>query len=210
MPSPEYFSKEVQKLGINNESTIVIYDHYGIYSSPRAWWLFKVMGHKNVAVLNGGFPAWNKVQLPIDDKKSYDGPLGNFKANFQSHLISNADDVLKSLQQDDISILDARSAGRFNGTEPEPRAHLRGGHIPGSGNLPIAKIIKDGKMLSTAELKEIYTGFDLKEKLILSCGSGITACVIALGAEMAGHHNKSVYDGSWTEWGDGDAYPVET
>ncbi len=209
VPSPEHFSKEVQKLGVNNESTIIIYDHHGIYSSARAWWLFKVMGHQNVAVLDGGYPAWNKMHFPIDNKKAYDGPQGNFKANYQSHLISNADYVLKSLKQSDISILDARSEGRFNGTAPEPRAHLRGGHIPGSGNLPIAKIIKDGKMLPTSELKEIYGSFDLKEKLILSCGSGITACVIALGAEMAGHQNKSVYDGSWTEWGDGDSFPVE-
>ena len=209
MPSPEYFEKEAQKIGLNNDSIIVIYDHHGVYSSPRAWWIFKAMGHKNVAVLDGGFPAWKKANLPIAIQADYDGEAGNFEANYQSNLIKSAKEVLENLDKKNIAILDARSEGRFHGTAPEPRADLKSGHIPGSQNLPSGKIIKDGKLLPEAELKKIYGALDLENKeVIFSCGSGMTACVIALGAEIAGHHSKAVFDGSWTEWGGGN-YPVE-
>jgi len=209
MPSPEYFEKEIRKIGVNNDSVIVIYDHHGIYSSPRAWWIFKTMGHENVAVLDGGFPAWKNANLPIAIQANYDGDKGNFKANHQSNLIKSAAEVLENLGKKDIAILDARSEGRFNGTAPEPRAHLKSGHIPGSQNLPSGTIIKDGKLLPPAELKEIYDALNLENKeVIFSCGSGMTACIIALGAEIAGHDSKAIFDGSWTEWGDGE-YPVE-
>jgi thiosulfate/3-mercaptopyruvate sulfurtransferase len=209
MPTPEYFEKEAQNIGINQESIIVIYDHHGVYSSPRAWWIFKTMGHKNVAVLNGGFPAWKNANLPIANQANYDGEAGNFKANYQAGLIKSAEEVLENINKKDIAILDARSEGRFHGTAPEPRADLKSGHLPGSQNLPSGKIIKDGKLLPTEELKEIYAALNLENKeVIFSCGSGMTACVIALGAEVAGHHSKAIFDGSWTEWGNGD-YPVE-
>lgn len=209
MPSPEYFEQEAQQIGINNDSLIVIYDHHGVYSSPRAWWIFKAMGHENVTVLDGGFPAWKDANLPIAIQDKFDYEKGNFKSNYQSKLIKSAEEVLANLNKKDIAILDARSEGRFNGTAPEPRAHLKSGHIPGSQNLPSGKIIKDGKLLPESELKEIYDAFDLENKeVIFSCGSGMTACVIALGAEVAGHHTNAVFDGSWTEWGDGN-YPVE-
>jgi len=210
MPGPEYFSKEVQKLGINKNSKIVIYDHHGIYSSPRAWWVFRVMGHKNVAVLDGGFPAWKNSNLPMEPYLDHKGKAGNFVAKFQKHLLTNANDVLQSLDNNENTILDARSEGRFNGTAPEPRTYLKGGHIPRSQNLPIAKIIENGAMSSKEELIKIYQSLNvMNKKLVLTCGSGVTACVIALGAEIAGHHDKTVYDGSWTEWGDGDNFPVE-
>ena len=210
MPGPEYFSKEVQKLGINKNSKIVIYDHHGIYSSPRAWWIFRVMGHQNVAVLDGGFAAWKNSNLPTQPYSNKTRMTGSFVAKFQAHLLKNVNEVLQSLEKNDNSILDARSEGRFNGTAPEPRAYLKGGHIPGSQNLPIAKIIEDGKMIAKDELIKTYQALNVMDKkLILSCGSGVTACVIALGAEIAGHHDKAVYDGSWTEWGDGDSFPVE-
>ncbi len=209
MPSPEYFEIETRKIGINNESIIVIYDHHGVYSSPRAWWIFKTMGHENVAVLNGGFPAWKDANLPIAIQAAYDGEAGNFKSNYQANLIKSAKEVLENLNRKDVAILDARSAGRFHATAPEPRADLKGGHIPGSQNLPSSNIIKDGKLLSKKELKDIYDAFDLEDKeIIFTCGSGMTACVIALGAEVAGHQSKAVFDGSWTEWGDGN-YPIE-
>ncbi|MFK7774289.1 MAG: sulfurtransferase [Saprospiraceae bacterium] len=209
MPSPKYFEEEIRKIGINNESVIVVYDHHGVYSSPRAWWIFKTMGHENVAVLNGGFPAWKEANLPIAIQAKYDGEAGNFKINYQPNLIKSAAEVLATLDKNDVAILDARSDGRFHGTAPEPRAHLKGGHIPGSQNLPSSKIIKDGKLMSPTELKEIYDAFHLENKeVIFTCGSGMTACVIALGAEVAGYQSKAIFDGSWTEWGDGD-YPVE-
>jgi len=210
MPSPAYFSEHIKKLGINQDDTIVIYDHHGVYSSPRAWWMFKVMGHKNVAVLNGGFPEWKKLNFPIENKKPYDGPIGNFEARFQSDLLIDANVLLENIDNPDFAILDARSNGRFTATEPEPRKNLRGGHIPNSKNLPIKEIVKDGKMLPPDALKEIYSELETDDKrLILSCGSGITACVIALGADQAGHENKAVFDGSWTEWAGNHKYPVE-
>lgn len=209
MPSPEYFEKEAKKIGINNDSLIVVYDHHGVYSSPRAWWIFKAMGHKNVAVLDGGFPAWKKANLPIAFQSNYDGEAGNFKANYHSNLIKSAGEVLATLEQSGIAILDARSEGRFTGTTPEPRAHLKSGHIPGSQNLPSGKVIKNGKLLPTEEMKKLFDALDIENKeIIFSCGSGMTACIIALGAEIAGHHSKTIFDGSWTEWGGGD-YPVE-
>lgn len=208
MPTAEYFEQEIRKIGVNNESIIVIYDHHGVYSSPRAWWMFKTMGHEKVVVLNGGFPAWRKANLPIAIQEKYQGDQGNFKANYQSHLIKSAKEVLNSLDNEQIAILDARSKGRFDGTAPEPRAHLKGGHIPGSHSLPSATIIKDGKLLPLEELKTIYATFHLNNKeAIFTCGSGMTACIIALGAEIIGHPSNSVFDGSWTEWGDGQ-YPV--
>jgi len=210
MPSPEYFTQEVQKLGINQDSTIIIYDHHGIYSAPRAWWIFKVMGHNNVAVLNGGFPEWKKQDFPIENKSTSNNSKGNFKANFQSHLLVDANVLLENLENPAFAILDARSNGRFTATEPEPRKSLRGGHIPGSKNLPIKEIIQEGKMLPPKELKKIYDELKVEDKnLVLSCGSGITACVIALGADQAGHEDKCVYDGSWTEWGGDEKFPVE-
>lgn len=209
MPSPEYFENEIRKIGVNNNSIIIIYDHHGIYSAPRAWWIFKTMGHDNVAVLDGGFPAWKSANLPIAIQANYDGNVGNFEANYQPNLIKSVEEVLANLDQNDVVILDARSDGRFHGTDPEPRAHLKGGHIPGSQNLPSSKIIKNGKLLPKEELKEIYDAFHLENKeVIFTCGSGMTACIIALGAEVAGHESKSIFDGSWTEWGDGN-YPVE-
>lgn len=209
MPSAEYFEKEIRKIGINKDSIIVVYDHHGIYSAPRAWWIFKTMGHQNVAVLDGGFPAWKEANLPIAIQANYDGDVGNFEANYQPNLIKSAGEVLATLDKNEVAILDARSDGRFYGTAPEPRANLKSGHIPGSQNLPSSKIIKDGKLLPKTELKEIYDAFHLENKeVIFTCGSGMTACVIALGAEIAGHQSKAVFDGSWTEWGDGD-YPVE-
>lgn len=208
MPTADYFEEEIRKIGINNESMVVIYDHHGVYSSPRAWWMFKTMGHQNVTVLNGGFPAWRDANLPIAIQTLYDGEHGNFRANFQTHLIKSAKEVLENLDSDQIAILDARSKGRFDGTSPEPRAHLKGGHIPGSFNLPSGTIIKDGKLLPEEELKKVYSTFNLNGKeAIFTCGSGMTACIIALGAEVSGHSSNAVFDGSWTEWGDGN-YPV--
>ena len=209
MPSPEYFEQEIRKIGINNDSIIVIYDHHGVYSSPRAWWIFKAMGHQNVAVLDGGFPAWKNAKLPIAIQANYDGEVGDFNTNFQPDLIKSAEQVLATLDKDKVAILDARSAGRFYGTAPEPRTDLKSGHIPGSQNLPSSKIIKDEKLLPKAELKVIYDAFHLENRtIIFTCGSGMTACVIALGAEVAGYESKAIFDGSWTKWGDGD-YPVE-
>lgn len=207
-PSTEQFHNEAQKLGINNDSFIVVYDDHGIYSSPRAWWLFKSFGHSNVAVLDGGLPAWQSENLALENPKPYTGPSGNFKAQYQNGSIKSFNEVLATLTTGHIKILDARSQERFRGSIPEPREGLRSGHIPNSKNLPYSELLNDGKMVSKDALIEKFKDYQNKE-LIFSCGSGITACILALGAEAAGLKSLSVYDGSWTEWGSRHELPIE-
>jgi len=207
-PSKSQFESEAQKLGVNRDSFLVIYDDHGIYSSPRAWWLFKALGHKNVAVLNGGLPAWKAENLPTEKRHLYDGAKGDFETRYQKNTIKNYVEVLSSLHDDSVTILDARSEDRFRGTVPEPREGLRSGHIPSSKNLPYTSLLDGYRMLPKQDLEVLFNSYQGKE-LIFSCGSGITACILALGAEYAGSKNLSVYDGSWTEWGSRHELPVE-
>ncbi|MCF6347733.1 MAG: sulfurtransferase [Flavobacteriaceae bacterium] len=202
MLSPLKFTESARQLGICNDSAIVVYDELGIYSSPRVWWMFKVMGHHNIAVLDGGLPEWGKAKLPLEKAIKYIGEKGDFTAKYNQDYISNYNDVFTAIDNNNISVLDARSENRFNGLEVEPRKGLRSGHIPSSVNLPYSKLIEEGKIKSKNELKTIFTELIKEEnRLIFSCGSGITACILALGAEISGLNDKSVYDGSWTEWG---------
>lgn len=208
--SPEEFEEKAQELGINNKSCIVVYDDLGMYSSPRVWWLFQLMGFKNIAVLNGGFPEWENKKYPTEKPFSHQPKKGNFTVDYQPQKIKFTEDVLKAVENDKFLIADARSKGRFYATEPEPRKGLKGGHIPNSISFPIADIIVDGKLKSTEELKEIFKEKNPKNKeFIFSCGSGITAAVLALGAEIAGFKNHAVYDGSWTEWASTENLPIE-
>lgn len=207
-PSEQQFEIKAQELGISADSYIVVYDDHGIYSSPRAWWLFKSFGHENIAVLNGGFPAWQAGGLPVEDLNPYAGKKGNFKANYQKKYIKNFNEILSLLNSGNTKILDARSQDRFNGNVPEPREGLRSGHIPSSKNLPYLDVLEDGKMISRDELTKKFENYH-GEELVFSCGSGITACILALGAELAGHKKLSVYDGSWTEWGSRHELPIE-
>lgn len=210
-PAVKQFQREARKLGINRDSLIVVYDQYGFYSCARAWWLFKSFGHKNVAVLNGGFPEWNSQNLPIEAQKKYEGDQGNFIAEYQSGYIKNYKQVLNSLDDDNSIILDARASNRFYGEVKEPREGLRSGHIPSSISLPYLNLIDDNKMVSEYKLKRLFNveGFDDKE-FIFTCGSGVTACILALGAEIIGHESMAIYDGSWTEWGSNNELPIET
>jgi len=202
-PSKAQFQKEARVLGINNDSAIVVYDDKGIYSSARVWWLFKAFGYNNVAVLNGGFPVWLKAEYTTELMKPYKGEVGNFIANHQPEYMKFFKDVEVASKQKTHTIVDARSKGRFNCETPEPREGLRAGTIPNSVNLPFTDLLDDGILKSKPELETIFKDIlhSDNENIIFSCGSGITACVLALGAELCGYKNMSVYDGSWTEWG---------
>lgn len=201
-PSQEQFQKEARALGIDNNSAIVVYDDKGIYSSARAWWLFKAFGHNNVAVLNGGFPEWLQAGFETESMKAFNGGAGDFVANLQPNFMYFFDDVKKASETKSHVIVDARSASRFNLQEPEPRAGLRMGTIPNSKNLPFSDLLEDGTLKSKETLeKALYMVAGKEDDIIFSCGSGLTACVLALGAEIAGYKKIGVYDGSWTEWG---------
>jgi len=199
-PSTEQFTAEAQKLGINKNSIIVVYDSLGIYSSPRTWWMFKAMGHSEVYVLDGGLPQWIKEGFPTENQN---GTIvyskGNFEAKLQSEFIRNKEQILENISTKEAVLIDARSSDRFNATQEEPRAGMRSGHIPNSINVPYTDLQKDGKYKSEAELKEILNLYD--QPLYFTCGSGITACIVLLACELISDNPKAVYDGSWTEWG---------
>ena len=201
-PSEAQFQTEARNLGINSDSVIVVYDDKGIYSSARVWWMFKAFGHDRVAVLNGGFPAWVKAGYPVEPMRPYSGPKGNFEAQFQPDTMVFFD-AMKTISADRTArILDARSAARFNAEVAEPRKGLRSGHIPNAVSLPYTALMEEGLLMDKEALeKRFNTIADKDEKLVFSCGSGITACILALAAEISGYKNCAVYDGSWTEWG---------
>ena len=209
-PGQEAFNQAAKNLGINNNSVIIVYDDHGIYSSARAWWMFKSMGHKNVAVLNGGLPAWKEAGFGLEEKNNLPVVKGDFSRKYDPYFFNDHHDILNGLQNKKELVIDARAENRFLGLVDEPREGLRSGHIPGSINLPYTALLVDGKILEGRDLKEKLEGsIPGNRRLVFSCGSGITACVLALGAELAGYQDISVYDGSWTEWGSMPELPIE-
>ncbi len=201
-PKPDFFEKEIQKLGIKNHQHIVIYDENGIYSAPRVWWLFRLMGHQKVSVLNGGLPNWINKGFPTEKKtRNQKITISNYRVNFTSDLIVDYNYVKKNSLKNEALLIDARSEGRFNGTTPEPRKELPSGKIPNSINIPYQKVLENGFLKPNNTLKSIFKDV-LKQdkKLIFSCGSGITACINLLASEQILPNKKAVFDGSWTEW----------
>lgn len=202
MISVETFTKKAQQLGINQDSVIVVYDELGIYASPRVWCMFKAMGFNNIAVLDGGFPAWEASNGITEAKTTFSGTTGNFQGKDQLQLFKNYNDMLQEVKNEASIILDARSEARFTGKVPEPRKGLRSGHIPTSKNLPYTEVLHQNTFKSKQELKEVFSSYQIEKKpFTFSCGTGITACILALAAEFAGFTEFTVYDGSWTEWG---------
>ncbi|MGW1181684.1 sulfurtransferase [Streptomyces drozdowiczii] len=203
MPDAARFTDGMRALGLNDADTVVVYDAAGIYSSARAWWMLRAMGFDRAAVLDGGLPAWTAAGLPVDEGAPGPVPVrGDFTARPRPGLLVDAGTVAEALADPDAAVLDARTRGRFVGTEPEPRAGLRGGHMPGAVSLPFGRLQDEGRMLPPDELRAAFAGAaGDRERLYFSCGSGVTACVLALGAELAGYRGTAVYDGSWSEWG---------
>ncbi len=210
LPSPTVFEKECRKLGINTSSKIVVYDNVGVYASPRVWWMFKAMGHDSIAVLDGGLTNWKNNNLDCEPIGQAKVKFGNFKVNFKPELVRNSLQILENLDKEKEIVLDARSTQRFKGLIPETRENLKSGHIPNSFNLPFLEVLNDGTFQSKEELILVFDKFNIKDKdLIFTCGSGITACILQLASEIIGHTNTSIYDGSWTDWGQIDGFPIE-
>ena len=202
VPNEEQFQREARNIGINKNSFIVIYDELGMYSSPRAWYLFKAFGHDNVAVLDGGLPAWLQKGYATEKIKDKKGLKGNIEASYRPQYFIDLEALQKLDTNEGKVILDARSSARFRCEVPEPRKGLRSGTIPGSKNLPFTELMENGLLKPEKELNDIFENVSNKDgHLIMSCGSGITACILALGAFVSGRENISVYDGSWTEYG---------
>jgi thiosulfate/3-mercaptopyruvate sulfurtransferase len=213
LPPPEKFSSRMRGMGIGDGSRIVVYDSKGLFSAARVWWTFRVMGVEDVAVLNGGLPKWKSEGRPLESGAPPMRTTRHFTSRRNADLVRDASDVKAVLKDRSAEIVDARSAERFQGKATEPRPGLRSGHIPGSRNLPYAKLLNsDGTLKSPPELQALFkrAGVNLSKPVVTSCGSGITASVLALALAEIGHRKTAVYDGSWAEWGADQNLPVET
>lgn len=211
LPAPEKFSSRVRKMGIGDGMRVVVYDKTNMSGAARAWWMFRVMGLKDVAVLNGGFGKWQAEGRAVESGEPRRRSERHFTARMNSGLVRDLDDMKRLLDSGAMQIVDARAVGRFAGTDPEPRQTARRGHIPGSKNVPFAGLFnKDGTMRAAGEIEAIFAagGVDSAKPVVASCGSGVTACVLALALATTGNEAAAVYDGSWAEWSEADA-PVE-
>lgn len=233
LPTESAFSAAVSSLGIRNTDTIVVYDGKGIFSVARVWWMFRTFGHDNVLVLDGGLPQWCAAGFNIEGntsdellgriekasesvRKVYQGQqveTPSFRASFQPERVWSVDQVKSNIEDKKHVLIDARSKARFDGVAPEPRKGIRGGHVPGSKCVPFNEVLKDGAtLLETKELRSKFeeAGVSLTSPIVTSCGTGVTACVLALALHRLGKDDVAVYDGSWTEWGGLPDTPVAT
>ncbi|WP_152045668.1 3-mercaptopyruvate sulfurtransferase [Aureimonas psammosilenae] len=211
LPPAELFAASVGRLGIAESDTIVVYDGLGLFSAPRVWWLFRTFGARDVRVLDGGLPAWVAAGLPTESG-SVDPAPRVFTPRFDRQAVVYLDEMRQRVAAGDVPVADARSAERFEGSAPEPRAGVRGGHMPGALSLPFGDLASDGRLKSPAELRQAFeaAGLDPHAPVITSCGSGVTAAVINLALATLGNEKARLFDGSWTEWGSATDTPMET
>jgi thiosulfate/3-mercaptopyruvate sulfurtransferase len=206
LPSPEKFASHMRKMGIGDGKKVICYDSAGLFSAARVWWMFKVFGHDDVAVLDGGLPKWKAEGRPLEDGPALKPQERHFTARFQSMMVRDRSDMRKALQ-----IADARSPARFRGEEVEPRPGVRAGHIPGAKNVHYATLLNaDGTLKSETELATVFAnaGIDTTRTIATSCGSGVTAAILSLALTMLNAKDHALYDGSWTDWGSAMDTPV--
>ncbi|HRI68399.1 MAG TPA: 3-mercaptopyruvate sulfurtransferase [Polyangium sp.] len=213
VPTAGRFEKCMAKLGVTNASRVVFYDQKGLASAARGYWLLGLFGHDAVAVLDGGLPKWRKEGRSIESGEPKPAEATAFVAAFRAQRIRGVGDLLANLESKSELVVDARPAGRFTGAQPEPRKGVRAGHIPSAVNLPYTELLgPDGTFLPIDALRERFAkaGVDGNRAVITSCGTGVTACILSLGMQIAGLPAAPVYDGSWTEWGSRSDTPIET
>ncbi len=210
LATPQAFAAKAGKLGISENMTVVVYDGAGLFSAPRVWWNFRVMGAKDVRVLDGGFPKWQAENRPVETGPQKARAEKTFSPRLNWLAIASKASVLTAMR-DGTQILDARSPGRFRGEEAEPRAGVEPGHIPGSRNIHYASLIEDGRLKDRAALHAAFdaAGVDFDRPVLTTCGSGVSAAILALAVEELGHQLPRLYDGSWTEWGGDPDTPKE-
>jgi len=215
LPSPETFAAKVGALGLSNDARIVAYDaNGGTAAAMRAWWMFRVFGHDDVTVLNGGLAKWLAEDRPTEGGVASPAP-GAFTAQFRPDLVRGVGDLMENLDSGAQQVVDARAAERYSGVAPEPRPAKKSGHIPGSLNLPFNRLIDAKRNFTVRPAGELMAefstaGLDLERPVVASCGSGVTAAMLVFALHLLGHENAAIYDGSWSEWGNHDDTPVDT
>lgn len=213
LPSTVKFASRMKKMGIGDGMRIVVYDSVGMFSAARVWWTFRVMGHEDVAVLNGGLPKWKAEGRPVTSESTPPRSPRHFTPRLNASLVRDLDDMKRIVAGGAAQIADARGPGRFAGKEPEPRPGLRSGHMPGARNVPYGRVLNpDGTLKSPEDLAKVFTeaGIDPSKPVVTTCGSGVSAAVLSLALALIGQPDSGLYDGSWSEWGREDAgTPVE-